>query len=84
MADHDALLKKALVEIRSLKSKLEKLEGERAEPIAILGMGCRLQWSQWYRPGHRLRCITTCNPHCRGNTKFRGHRLHFRKRGPAL
>ena len=42
MADHDALLKKALVEIRSLKSKLNRLEGERAEPIAIIGMGCRL------------------------------------------
>jgi acyl transferase domain-containing protein len=38
----EALLKRAILQIQQLKAKLEALEGERKEPIAIVGMGCRL------------------------------------------
>jgi myxalamid-type polyketide synthase MxaB len=39
--DHQALMKKALVELREMRAKLKQLEGDRQEPIAIIGMGCR-------------------------------------------
>ena len=34
-------VKRALFELREMQSKLDKLEGARREPIAIIGMGCR-------------------------------------------
>src|ERR1700693_553149 len=34
-------VKRALLEQRRLKSKLDALERERNEPIAIVGLGCR-------------------------------------------
>lgn len=34
--------KKALIAIKKLQDKLEQLEQEQSEPIAIIGMGCRL------------------------------------------
>jgi acyl transferase domain-containing protein len=34
-------IKRALLEIRELRSRLEKEERRRVEPIAIVGMGCR-------------------------------------------
>ncbi|HLK58329.1 MAG TPA: aminotransferase class I/II-fold pyridoxal phosphate-dependent enzyme [Chthonomonadaceae bacterium] len=37
----EALMKKALIEIRELRAKLDRLERVRREPIAIIGMGCR-------------------------------------------
>jgi myxalamid-type polyketide synthase MxaB len=39
--DEQALMKKALVEIRELRAKLSGLENARTEPIAVIGMGCR-------------------------------------------
>jgi acyl transferase domain-containing protein len=39
--DEHALMKKALVEIRELRAKLELLERAKSEPIAIIGMACR-------------------------------------------
>jgi myxalamid-type polyketide synthase MxaB len=39
--DEQALMKKALVEIRELRAKLSNLEQARTEPIAVIGMGCR-------------------------------------------
>jgi acyl transferase domain-containing protein/acyl carrier protein len=35
------IIKKALIEIRELKSKFKKLQNQQTEPIAIIGMGCR-------------------------------------------
>src|SRR5262249_33603072 len=34
-------MKRTLLEIRDLKSKLQESEGARSEPIAVIGMGCR-------------------------------------------
>ena len=39
--NHQALMKKALLELRELRSKVKSLENARHEPIAIVGMGCR-------------------------------------------
>ncbi|MBD2136211.1 acyltransferase domain-containing protein [Anabaena sp. FACHB-1237] len=39
--DNTALMKKALVELRETKAKLQLLEKAKNEPIAIIGMGCR-------------------------------------------
>lgn len=39
--DYRTLMAKALQEIKELKSKLRRLEAERAEPIAVIGMSCR-------------------------------------------
>ncbi len=39
--DHQALMKKALLELRELRAKLKSSENARHEPIAIIGMGCR-------------------------------------------
>ncbi|MBF0288094.1 MAG: type I polyketide synthase [SAR324 cluster bacterium] len=47
MTDHaansnpQALMKKALLELRQMKSQLQQLEYSKKEPIAIIGMGCR-------------------------------------------
>ncbi|MFI5644886.1 guadinomine polyketide synthase module 4 GdnH [Kitasatospora sp. NPDC051705] len=39
----DALrLRKALTAIRTLKTRVKELERDRAQPIAVIGMGCRL------------------------------------------
>ncbi|WP_208341234.1 beta-ketoacyl synthase N-terminal-like domain-containing protein, partial [Aetokthonos hydrillicola] len=40
--DYQSLMKKALIEIRETKSKLNALEKAMSEPIAIIGIGCRL------------------------------------------
>src|ERR1700692_2478554 len=40
-SDEQALMQKALVEIRGLRAKLESLERTRSEPIAIIVMACR-------------------------------------------
>ena len=40
-SDEQALMKKALLEIRELRAKLEGLERANTEPIAITGMACR-------------------------------------------
>ncbi|WP_193199909.1 non-ribosomal peptide synthetase/type I polyketide synthase [Nostoc sp. MG11] len=39
--DHQSLMKKALLELREMKSQLQTLERAKTEPIAIIGMGCR-------------------------------------------
>ncbi|WP_424102086.1 beta-ketoacyl synthase N-terminal-like domain-containing protein [Moorena producens] len=39
--DYPSLMKKALLELREMKSKLTDLESAKREPIAIIGMGCR-------------------------------------------
>jgi myxalamid-type polyketide synthase MxaB len=39
--DEQALMKKALLEIRELRARLERAEGARGEPVAVIGMGCR-------------------------------------------
>jgi acyl transferase domain-containing protein len=39
--DEQDLMKRALVEIRELRAKLERLERTRNEPIAVVGVGCR-------------------------------------------
>ena len=46
MADRDTAeglspTKRALLELRELRSRLQRLERARSEPIAIVGMGCR-------------------------------------------
>ena len=43
--DEQALMKKALAEIRELRAKVEKLEREKAAPAAVVGMGCRFPGS---------------------------------------
>jgi myxalamid-type polyketide synthase MxaB len=40
--DEALLMKKALVEIRELRAKLSSLERSGSEPIAVVGMGCRV------------------------------------------
>ncbi len=39
------VLKKALLELKRTKSKLQRLETDSSEPIAIIGMGCRFPGS---------------------------------------
>lgn len=39
--DYRQLMNRALLEIRDLKARLARHEQERAEPIALIGMGCR-------------------------------------------
>ncbi len=39
--NYSDLMKKALVELRETKAKLQALESSQTEPIAIIGMGCR-------------------------------------------
>jgi acyl transferase domain-containing protein len=39
--DRQHVLKRALVEIKEMRAKLEGMERSRTEPIAIIGMGCR-------------------------------------------
>ncbi|OQX27418.1 MAG: hypothetical protein BWK80_05375 [Desulfobacteraceae bacterium IS3] len=39
--NHQELMKKALLEIRDLRSRLSALQSLKNEPIAIIGMGCR-------------------------------------------
>ncbi|MEO0835341.1 MAG: type I polyketide synthase [Cyanobacteria bacterium J06642_3] len=39
--DYQQLLKDALVQMRKMRSKLESLEQEKYEPIAVIGMDCR-------------------------------------------
>ena len=39
--DEQALMKKALIEIRDLRTKIDSLERAKSEPVAIVGMGCR-------------------------------------------
>ena len=39
--DNRALLKKALIKLDEMQSKLNALEYAKSEPIAIIGMGCR-------------------------------------------
>ncbi|MBF0099980.1 MAG: SDR family NAD(P)-dependent oxidoreductase [Desulfobacterales bacterium] len=39
--DYQALMKNALREIRELQSRIQTLESDQSEPIAIIGMGCR-------------------------------------------
>lgn len=40
--DSQALLKNALLEMRKMRSELKALEQAKTEPIAIIGIGCRL------------------------------------------
>jgi amino acid adenylation domain-containing protein len=40
--DRDELLQRALVRIREFRSKLDSIEAARSEPIAVVGMSCRL------------------------------------------
>nr|AEU11005.1 NpnA [Nostoc sp. 152] len=39
--DRQSLMKKALLELKEMKSQLEAVERAKKEPIAIVGMGCR-------------------------------------------
>ncbi|MDJ0795563.1 MAG: type I polyketide synthase [Calothrix sp. MO_167.B12] len=39
--DHQSVLKNALLQLKTLRAKLNTLEYSRKEPIAIIGMGCR-------------------------------------------
>jgi amino acid adenylation domain-containing protein len=41
-ANRDELLQRALVRIREFRNKIDSLEAARTEPIAIVGMACRL------------------------------------------
>jgi myxalamid-type polyketide synthase MxaB len=41
MLDEQALMKKALLEIRELRARLSNLERAGSEPIAVVGMSCR-------------------------------------------
>ncbi len=40
--DHAQLMAKAVVEIQQLRARLDEITRARSEPIAIVGMGCRL------------------------------------------
>jgi acyl transferase domain-containing protein len=42
MTDMEATLKRALLELRTLRSRLEETEGRRHAPVAVVGMGLRL------------------------------------------
>jgi acyl transferase domain-containing protein len=39
--DRQTLMKKALLELKEMKSQLEAIEKTKKEPLAIVGMGCR-------------------------------------------
>ncbi|MFB2836378.1 MupA/Atu3671 family FMN-dependent luciferase-like monooxygenase, partial [Floridanema evergladense] len=39
--DRQTLMKKALLELKEMKSQLEAMEKSKKEPLAIVGMGCR-------------------------------------------
>ena len=41
MSDDTSVLKRALIEIKKLRSELDTFERERSEPIAIVGIACR-------------------------------------------
>ena len=41
LADDLSPLKRAIVELREMRSRLEEVERARTEPIAVVGMGCR-------------------------------------------
>lgn len=57
-------VKQALLEIRNLRSQLEEIEQVRTEPIAIIGMGCRLPGGVqnpeqfWHLLKHEVDAIT--------------------------
>src|SRR4051812_42790948 len=40
-ANNQEILKRALLEMRELRSRLKAMEDARSEPIAIIGIGCR-------------------------------------------
>jgi len=40
--DYGALMKKSLLELRQLRARLREVEDAGREPIAVIGMGCRL------------------------------------------
>ena len=40
-ADSQALMKKALLELRQMRSELEAMKRAKTEPIAVIGLGCR-------------------------------------------
>jgi Polyketide synthase modules and related proteins len=40
--DPQLLMKKALMELKDMRGRLESIEYRQREPIAIIGMGCRL------------------------------------------
>src|SRR5271154_2814959 len=40
-ADRAEVLRRAYVEVRKLRARVEELEAARTEPIAIIGMACR-------------------------------------------
>ena len=40
--DYDALLKKALVSLKKAQSKIDSLEQAKREPIAVVGLSCRI------------------------------------------
>ena len=42
-------LKRALIAVKDLTTRLEKAERARHEPIAIVGMGCRFPGARWRR-----------------------------------
>ncbi len=39
--DNQAIMKQALLELRKMKARVNELEREKDEPVAIVGMGCR-------------------------------------------
>src|SRR5947209_14298950 len=39
--DRQYVMKRALVELKEMQSKLDAIERAKTEPIAIIGMGCR-------------------------------------------
>jgi malonyl CoA-acyl carrier protein transacylase len=41
MHDRQAVLRNALLELRATRARLQAIENEQTEPIAIIGMGCR-------------------------------------------
>ena len=43
--DNQALMAKALVEIKKLQQKIKSTEAEKNEPIAIVGLSCRFPGS---------------------------------------
>src|SRR4051812_1096172 len=40
-SDRNYIIKRALVELKEMRSKLDDIERARTEPIAIIGQGCR-------------------------------------------
>ena len=45
VGNQNPLIKKALLELRELKSKIKLLEKHRDEAIAIVGVGCRFPYT---------------------------------------